>query len=230
MTNWWRWQGAGTAAPGSFAVIGVGRFDTAVCKELVHCGAEVLAIDRDQHAIDVLRQVDPAIEARALDCTDEEALREAGVLDLTTVVVGISEPIAATLIVKDSEGSRVKQMIARATSDLHEKMMRWVGADKVVFPSLMQGEQLARQLERPNLLERLRLDDRNSIEQIKVPQAFIGRSLRDLNLRKNYEVSVLAAGPENRLSMNPPASHVLSEGDLQVVMGTVQALKGLPQL
>lgn len=234
MTNWWRWQGAGPAAPDSFAVIGAGRFGTAVCKELVRCGAEVLAIDRDQRAIDALRQVDPAIEARALDCTDEEALRGAGVLDLTTVVVGISEPIAAsitaTLIVKDSEGSRVKQVIARATSDLHEKMLRRVGADKVVFPSRMQGEQLARQLVRPNLLERLRLDDRNSIEEIKVPQAFIGRSLRDLNLRKNHEVSVLAAGPENRLSVNPPASHVLSEGDLLVVMGTVQALEGLPQL
>jgi trk system potassium uptake protein TrkA len=50
MTNWWRWQGAGTAAPDSFAVIGVGRFGTAVCKEVVHCGAEVLAIDRDQRA------------------------------------------------------------------------------------------------------------------------------------------------------------------------------------
>jgi trk system potassium uptake protein TrkA len=150
------------------------------------------------------------------------------------VVVGISEPIAAsitaTLIVKDSEGSKVTQVIARATNDLHEKMLRRVGADKVVFPSRMQGEQLARQLVRPNLLERLRLDDRNSIEEIKVPQAFIGRSLRDLNLRKNYEVSVLAAGPENRLSVNPPASHVLSEGDLLVVMGTVQALEGLPQL
>ena len=72
--------------------------------------------------------------------------------------------------------------------------------------------------------------DGYDVEEIKVPQAFIGRSLRDLNLRKNYEVSVLAAGPENRLSVNPPASHVLSEGDLLVVMGTVQALEGLPQL
>lgn len=234
MTNWWRWQGAGTAAPDSFAVIGVGRFGTAVCKELVRCGADVLAVDRNQRAIDDLRQVDPAIEARVLDCTDEEALRAAGVLDLHTVVVGISEPIeasiTATLIVKDSNGSRVKQVIARATSDLHEKMLRRVGADKVVFPSRNQGEQLGRQLTRPNLLERLRLDDRNSIEEIRVPKEFVGRSLRDLNLRKNHEVSVLATGPENQLVFNPPASHLLGEGDLLVVMGTVDALEGLPQL
>jgi len=71
-------------------------------------------------------------------------------------------------------------------------MLRRVGADKVVFPSRMQGEELGRQLMRPNLLDRLRLDDRNSIEEIKVPQSFIGQSLRDLNLRKNYEVNLLA--------------------------------------
>jgi trk system potassium uptake protein TrkA len=234
MSDWWRWQGASPGRPNSFAVIGAGRFGSAVTKELVRCGAEVLVVDRNQRAIDELRHVEPAIEARVLDCTEEEALRAAGVLDLDVVVVGISEPIeasiTATLIAKDSDGSRVKQVIARATSDLHEKMLRRVGADKVVFPSRMQGEQLGRQLMRPNLLERLRLDDRNSIEEIKVPQSFIGRSLRDLNLRKNYEVNVLAAGPENRLAVNPPASHVLGEGDLLVVMGTVQALEGLPQL
>ncbi|NQV10137.1 MAG: TrkA family potassium uptake protein [Cyanobacteria bacterium] len=233
MTNWWQWQGTSSSQPNSFAVIGAGRFGRAVSKELVRCGADVLVVDRSQRAIDELRQVDPAIEGRVLDCTEEEALRAAGVLELDTVVIGISEPIeasiTATLIVKDSDGSRVRQVIARATTDLHEKMLRRVGADKVVFPSRMQGEELGRQLMRPNLLDRLRLDDRNSIEEIKVPQSFIGQSLRDLNLRKNYEVNLLAAGPVNNLSVNPPASHVLSEGDLLVVMGTIKALEGLPQ-
>jgi K+/H+ antiporter YhaU regulatory subunit KhtT len=59
-------------------------------------------------------------------------------------------------------------------------------------------------------------------------QAFIGRSLRDINLRKNYNVSVLAAGPENRLTVNPPASHVLNENELLVVMGAVRPWKSLP--
>ncbi len=144
-------------------MIGVGRFGSAVCSELIKAGAEVLAIDASQRAIDELRQIDPAIEARVVDCTDEEALRAAGVLDMTTVVVAMSEPIeasvTATLIVKDSPGSQVKQVIARATSDLHMKMLQRVGADRVVFPSKMQGHRLGMELVRPNLLERLRLDD-----------------------------------------------------------------------
>ncbi|MBM5800081.1 MAG: TrkA family potassium uptake protein [Cyanobacteria bacterium K_DeepCast_35m_m2_023] len=232
MNQWWQWQGGTSTAASSFAVIGVGRFGSAVCTELLRFGAEILAIDASQRAIDELRQLVPAIEARVVDCTDEEALRAAGVLDVATVVVAISEPIeasiTATLIVKDGKGSRVRQVIARATSDLHEKMLRRVGADKVVFPSKMQGTRLGMELVRPNLLERLRLDDRNSIEEIKVPRSFVGQSLRDLNLRKNFNVSVLAAGPENRLTVNPPASQILQADELLVVMGTSEALEGLP--
>jgi hypothetical protein len=106
--------------------------------------------------------------------------------------------------------------------------VRRVGADKVVFPSKMQGTRLGMELIRPNLLERLRLDDRNSIEEIKVPSSFVGQSLRDLNLRKNYNVSVLAAGPSNQLTVNPPASHVLNASELLVVMGSSEALEALP--
>ncbi|MEB3331135.1 MAG: TrkA family potassium uptake protein [Synechococcaceae cyanobacterium] len=232
MSRWWLGQPDGGIASESFAVIGVGRFGSAVCRELLRAGAEVLAIDVGQRAIDELRQQEPALEARLVDCTDEEALRAAGALDVTTVVVAISEPIeasiTATLIVKDSRGSRVRQVIARATSDLHEKMLLRVGADRVVFPSKMQGARLGLELVRPNLLERLQLDDRNSIEEIKVPPSFAGQSLRDLNLRKSFNVSVLAAGPAGQLTVNPPASHVLQPDQLLVVMGSSEALRSLP--
>ncbi len=232
MSQWWQWGADSPVRHGGFAVIGVGRFGSSVCAELLRSGAEVLAIDQNQRAIDALRQIDAAIEARVVDCTDEEALRAAGVLDLPTVVVAISEPIeasiTATLICKDSEGSRVKQVIARATSDLHMKMLQRVGADRVVFPSKMMGQRLGMELVRPNLLEQLRLDERNCIEEIKVPASLVGQTLRDLNLRKHYNVSVLAAGPVGRLHVNPPASHVLAEGELLVVMGSAQVLRALP--
>jgi trk system potassium uptake protein TrkA len=196
-------------------------------------GADVLAVDRSSKAIEELRQLEPSIEARVLDCTDEESLREAGILDMETVVVAISEPIeasiTATLIAKDSPGTRVRRVIARATSDLHEKMLKRVGADRVVFPSRMQGERLGLELVRPNLMERLELDELNSIEEIKVPERFVGRSLRDLNLRKNHRVNVLAAGPAGDLMVNPPASHVLMDGHVLVVMGLTDDLQNLPR-
>ena len=233
MRDWWHWSPAEDSDPRSFGIVGVGRFGSAVCRQLMQSGADVLAVDRSPKAIEELRQLEPSIEARVLDCTDEESLREAGILDMDTVVVAISEPIeasiTATLIAKDSEGTRVRRVIARATSDLHEKMLKRVGADRVVFPSRMQGERLGLELVRPNLMERLELDELNSIEEIKVPERFVGLSLRDLNLRKNYRVNVLAAGPAADLMVNPPASHVLMEGHVLVVMGLTDDLQNLPR-
>ena len=233
MRDWWHWSPAEESDPRSFGIVGVGRFGSAVCRQLMQSGADVLAVDRSPKAIEELRQLEPSIEARVLDCTDEESLREAGILDMDTVVVAISEPIeasiTATLIAKDSEGTRVRRVIARATSDLHEKMLKRVGADRVVFPSRMQGERLGLELVRPNLMERLELDELNSIEEIKVPERFVGLSLRDLNLRKNYRVNVLAAGPAADLMVNPPATHVLMEGHVLVVMGLTDDLQNLPR-
>ena len=206
-----------------YAVIGLGRFGLAVCEELVRWGAEVLAIDDEERAVDELRQV---------DCTDEEAMREAGVLQVGTVVVAIAgsieASITATLIAKDAPGSRVKQVIARANSDIHMKMLQRVGADRVVYPLKLQGQRLGEELVRPNLLERLELDADHSIEEILVPEAFSGQSLRELNLRRSHHVTVLAAGPQHAFTVNPPASLVLQAGERLVVMGSKEALSALP--
>ena len=234
MSEWWQWGPQRESDQLGFAIIGVGRFGIAVCRELLQNGADVLAVDRETRAVDELRQLEPTVEARVVDCTDEESLREAGVLDVGTVVVAMSEPIeasiTATLIAKDSDGTRVRQVIARATSELHEKMLKRVGADRVIFPSRMQGERLGLELVRPNLMERLALDEQHCIDEIKVPELFVGRSLRDLNLRKNFRVNVLAAGPSKTLTVNPPASHVLEEGHLLVVMGLIDDLQRLPKV
>ena len=112
MSEWWQWLGTKNDERLGFAVVGIGRFGSAVCRELISNGAEVLAVDSSERAIEELRQEEPSIEARVVDSTDEDSMREAGVLEMGTVVVGISEPIEAsittTLIAKDTEGSKVK--------------------------------------------------------------------------------------------------------------------------
>jgi trk system potassium uptake protein TrkA len=162
MTQWWQWQSSSAQdVSNSFAVIGVGRFGSAVCRELLRAGAEVLAIDLNARAIDELLQDETGIEARIVDCTDEDALREAGALDVGTVVVGISEPIeasiTATLIVKDAPETRVQQVIARATSDLHEKMLpAWVRS--LCAPTSWNGSAWTT----PTALRRSRFPNRSS--------------------------------------------------------------------
>jgi len=90
MADWWQWSPKKEQEALTFAVVGVGRFGTAVCRELINNGADVLAADNSEKAIDDLRQLEPSIEARVIDCTDEESMKESGILEMNTVVVGIS--------------------------------------------------------------------------------------------------------------------------------------------
>ena len=96
MADWWQWSQKRENETLTFAVVGVGRFGTAVCRELINNGADVLAADYSEKAIDDLRQLEPSIEARVVDCTDEESMKESGILEMNTVVVGISEPVSYT--------------------------------------------------------------------------------------------------------------------------------------
>ena len=96
-TSIWAPQSKRRGTADGYAVIGLGRFGVAVCEELVRWGAEVLALDDNERAIDDLRQLEPSIEARLVDCTDEEAMREAGVLQVDTVVVAIAGSIEASI-------------------------------------------------------------------------------------------------------------------------------------
>ena len=225
---WWR-----DDADGGYAVIGLGRFGAAVCEELIEAGVPLLAVDASERAIAELLQRDPALEARLADCTDEESLREAGVLDMATVVVAIGSPIevsvTATLIARVASGSRVQRVIARASSQLHQMMLQRLGADLVVFPSRQEGLRLGRELARPGLLERLRLDGRHAIEERRVPRGFVGRTLAELDLRRRWGVTVLAAGPEQGLTVNPTADLQLKAEDLLVLMGTNEALGRIDQ-
>ena len=97
MREWWQWSQRQASDELGFAVVGIGRFGSAVCRELIRNGSDVLAVDSSQRAIDELRQLEPSIEARVVDSTDEESMRAAGVLEMGTVVVGISEPIEASI-------------------------------------------------------------------------------------------------------------------------------------
>ena len=226
---WWK-RKAGLQK--TFAVVGLGRFGLAVCKELIASRKSVIAIDKDTHLVEMLLRRDDDFKSAvtlSVDSTVEEELKEAGALNVDTFVVALGEPLEVSLtttyIAKHGTSSAVKTVCSRASSVLHERMLKAVGADKVTFPSREQGRQLGEQLVRPSLLDRLQLDSRNSIEEVQVPKAFVQRSLRDINLRRDYGVSVLAAGSEGDLRVNPPASMILSPNDVLVVMGSQEDIK-----
>nr|WP_237743637.1 TrkA family potassium uptake protein [Pleurocapsa sp. PCC 7319] len=212
-----------------FAVIGLGRFGRAVCTSLHKMGYEVLGTDIDEKLVTQALTQKIASHAIQLDSTEPESLKEAGIFEMDTVIVAIGnylqESIITTLNVKEAG---VELVVAKASSEIHGKVLRRVGADRVVFPENEAGCALASTLTQPAFLERFELDTENSIVEVLVPKAFHNQTLAQLDLRKRYGVNVLALSNGDKFITNLNPGQVLTEGLVMVVIGSNKNLQRLP--
>lgn len=212
-----------------FAVIGLGRFGRAVCTSLHQMGYEVLGTDIDEKLVTQALTQKIASHAIQLDSTEPESLKEAGIYEMDTVIVAIGnylqESIITTLNVKEAG---VELVVAKASSEIHGKVLRRVGADRVVFPEYEAGCTLASTLTQPAFLERLELDTENSIVEVLIPEAFSNQTLAQLDLRKRYGVNVLAISNGEKFITNPNPGQILTEGAMMVVIGSNKNLQRLP--
>jgi trk system potassium uptake protein len=212
-----------------FAVIGLGRFGRALCETLHRSGYEVLGTDIDGKRVTDILSAGAVAHAIQLDSTDPLALKEAGVLEFDTVIVAIGnylqESIITTLNVKEAG---VPLVIAKASSDVHAKLLQKVGADQVVLPEYEAGCALARTLTNPGIFDRFDLDAHNSIVEISVPESFQGKTLLELQLRQDYGLNVLAVGQAQNFDINPQPNRRLAKEDLLVVIGKKVDIDQLP--
>ncbi|MEM9927644.1 MAG: TrkA family potassium uptake protein [Cyanobacteria bacterium P01_D01_bin.50] len=215
-----------------FAVIGLGRFGRSVCSTLHRLGYEVLATDVDEKRVSQALTEEITGHALQLDSTESAALKEAGVFEFDTVIVAIGnyiqESIITTLNVK--EGG-VPHVVAKASSEVHCKLLRKVGADRVVFPEHEAGCALARTLTKPAILESFDLDPDNSIVEIAIPDEFDGKTVAELQLRNRYGLNVLAISNKSnggKFIINPDPYKRLEKGSAMVVIGHNKNIDRLP--
>jgi trk system potassium uptake protein len=219
-----------------FAVIGLGRFGRAVCLTLHGMGYEVMGIDTNGSRVAQVLTDQIAAHAVQLDSTQPSALVEAGIPDFDTVIVAIGnyiqESIITTLNVKEAG---VAHVVAKASSEIHGKLLMRVGADHVVFPEHEMGCELARSLTRPGILDRFDLDPDHSIVEVLVPQAFDGKTIMDLDLRNQYGLTLMAVSKDNvqendhdKFIINPSPITRLKGGSLMVVVGDNAGIDRLP--
>ncbi|HVM23785.1 MAG TPA: TrkA family potassium uptake protein [Candidatus Limnocylindrales bacterium] len=199
-------------------VIGLGRFGSAVARELERLGHQVLAIDQSEALVnDIAPDVTHALQ---LDAADEDALRSAGAADFATAIVAISsdaEPsIFATMVLKRLG---VRNVIAKAGSLLHGEILHRVGADRVVFPERETGLRLAHSFNVPNVIDYLDVAPAFGIEKIRPPRTFVGKSLGELDLKARLGLTPIALRRGNQVFVNPAKEERLGEDDELILIG-----------
>lgn len=213
----------------SFAVIGIGRFGTSVATTLCALGHEVLAIDISQPLVNAI--ADKVTHAVAADATDERVLKRIGIQDFDCVVVSTGENIRAsiltTVLVKELGA---KYVVAKASDDLHAKLLYKTGADRVVMPERDSGVRLARSLVLDSVLDYLELSEDISINEICIPLAWVGKSLIELNIRRIYGVSVVAIRRETGLVVTIDPAEPLKKKDVLVMLGKNEKLTAIAEM
>ena len=213
-----------------FAVIGLGRFGRSVCRNLHKLGYEVLGTDIKESLVSQVLTENIASSAIKLDSTKPNALKEAGIFEFDTVIIAIGnyleESIVTALNIK--EGG-VKYVIAKASSDVHGKLLQKVGADLVVYHEYQAGGVLVHLLtQNPRIIERFELDPDHSIVETRIPQEFHGIAIEELKLRSRYDISVLAVGNDDKFKINPSPQEKLNKNLSMVVIGSNKAIQKLP--
>ena len=209
------------------AVLGLGRFGAAVARELTRLGHEVLAIDSDQRTVQGLaEQVTHAVQA---DVTDEEALRELGVGDFDTVIIGVSSnleaSILATVVVRRLG---VERVLAKAANELHGSILEQVGATRAVYPEHETGTRLAHSFGARGVRDYLDAAPGYGFARVAVPEAWLNRQLGELEPRRTCGLTPMALHRGGTITLNPHSSEVLQAGDELIVAGLDEDLERLP--
>lgn len=201
-----------------FVVIGMGRFGSSVAKTLFHLGFEVLALDKKEERIH--EHIDHVTHAVQVDSTDEEALRALGIRNFDVVIVAIGQDIQSSiltaLILKELG---VEMLIVKAQNELHGKVVKKIGADKVIFPERDMGQRVAHHLISSNILDFIELSDDYSIVELKVAKPMIGKNLRQLDIRARYRCNVIAIKSNGKMNIAPDAEDIIKENDILIVVG-----------
>lgn len=221
-----------------FAVIGLGRFGTTVAAALAQRGAEVIAIDRNPGLVEKFK--DMVTLAVKLDSTDEEALISQGVDKVDVAIVSIGEfesSILTTALLKKIGVPRVITRASHTVSNIQEKILSLVGADKIILPEVEMGKKLAQSLVVSNIMDYVPITEKYSAAEVHAPKGFWGKKIGELKIRQKYSVNILEikkmrlnGDHVERINYLPQPNDIIEQDDLIVVIGEEENIEKFAQV
>ena len=204
----------------TYAVFGLGRYGSAVAKELVANGIEVIAIDINQNIVNEAATFLPV--CKCADVTDAEVIDRLGISDIDTVIVCMASNLEASVMaVTLCKEVGVKTVIVKCACEIHQKILLRIGADQVVFPENESGTRLAKNLLSSGFIDMVSLSNEVSVVEISLKNEWIGHNLIDLNLRKKHGINVVAVRTGDVVDVNvDPSAPLTKEMTLVVIANT----------
>ena len=208
----------------TYAVFGLGRYGSAVAKELVSNGAEVLAVDIDEEKVDEAVKDIPF--CRCADVTDPEVLEELGISNVDVVIIAMATNLEASVMsAMLCKEIGVKTVIAKCSSEMNCKILSKVGADRVIFPEHESGIRLAKSLISSGFVDILEISEDVSMVELEVRPEWENKSLLELDLRKKYSINIVSIIEDGKARVNIDPEKPLKKSMRLIVIADTAKLK-----
>ena len=207
----------------TYAIFGLGRYGTAVARELVDNGMEVIAVDTDQRIVTDAAAYLPV--CKCADVTDAEVISRLGIGSIDTVIVCMASNLEASVMaVTLCKEAGVKNVIAKCANEMQQKILLRVGADQVVFPENESGIRLAKNLLSSGFIDMISLAKDVSMVEIDVKDEWCGKNLIELNLRKKYGFNIVAIKKGEKVTIDINPEQVLDAQTTLIVIANTSKL------
>ncbi len=210
-----------------YLIIGAGQFGLSLTKKLSEYGHEVLLIDRDNQIIASF--IDIATRTLAGDCSDIETIQELGVEDFDACFVCTSNDFQSSLeITSNLKDAGASCVVAKAENKSHANLLKKIGADEVVYPERDMAKRLALHYARQGIFSNYEFMDNISLVEIKIPEPWIHKSLRELDVRQKYNVTIISFTKDAKFIAMIDPDLALEDDVRLLVLGDNEDILSLP--
>ncbi|MGN0487380.1 MAG: potassium channel family protein [Acutalibacteraceae bacterium] len=208
----------------SILLIGLGRFGKSIAEHLNRLGHQVMAVDKNEDRVDAA--LDIVTSAQIGDSTNMEFLESLGIrnFDVCFVAIGndFQSSLETTSLLKELGATLV---VSRAERDVQEKFLLRNGADKVVYPEKQVAKWAAMRYSADHILDYIELDDSNAVFEVTVPRSWVGMSVGQIDIRKRYNINIMAVKKNGQMNLSVTSDTVLHEDETLLVLGDYKTLQ-----
>jgi trk/ktr system potassium uptake protein len=207
-------------------VIGLGIFGAQLARQLYESGLDVIAVDKNKDVVQKIK--DYSTKAVVADASEKEILESIGVAADDVVVISFGEDLSAsTLLTLHLKELKVRTIIVKVPNEDYKRILLKVGASEAIIPEREMANKVARGIISPNVLEYLPISEDYTIVELAPPTAFIGKTLAELDLRKKYNLQVIAIRDvlTSKMQLVPRASSIIKDSDVMVIIGKEEDIR-----